>query len=78
MLDVRILTPNGTLFEGEAESLTLPGVLGRFTVLDRHAPIISALENGTLVCKTAEGVKEYPVTRGFAGVENNVISVCVE
>ena len=78
MLNVRILTPDGLLFEGEVESLTLPGVLGKFTVLDRHAPIISVLEAGKVVCRTANGISEYDVTGGFVSVENNQISVCVE
>lgn len=78
MLSVRILTPDGLLFEGEVESLTLPGVQGRFTVLDRHAPIISALEAGKVVCKSANGVAEYPIEGGFASVNNNHISVCVD
>lgn len=78
MLSVRILTPDGLLFEGEVESLTLPGVLGRFTVLDRHAPIISALEAGKVVCKSANGVAEYPVGGGFVCVDSNKISVCVD
>lgn len=78
MLNVRILKPTGTLYEGEVESLTLPGVSGRFTILDRHAPIISALEAGKVVCKTANRVLEYDVNGGFAGLENGVISVCIE
>ena len=78
MLSVRILTPEGTLFEGDVDSLTLPGALGSFTVLDRHAPIISALTGGKVVCKSANGVLEYSVKGGFASVDNNRISVCVE
>ncbi len=78
MLNVRILTPTGVLFEGEALSITLPGTLGSFTVLDRHAPLISALDAGTVACKTANGVDRYDVKGGFVKVENNLISVCLE
>lgn len=78
MLSVRILTPNGLLFEGEVESMTLPGVMGNFTVLNRHAPIISALEAGKVVCKSANGVIERSIRGGFVSVKDNQISVCVE
>ena len=78
MLSVRILTPTGVLFEGEAESLTLPGALGSFTVLDRHAPIISVLEAGKVKCKTANGGAEFDIKGGFASVGDNIVSVCVE
>lgn len=78
MLSVRILTPEGTLFEGDVDSLTLPGSLGSFTVLDRHAPIISALERGKVICKSANGMDEFNVNTGFASVDNNTVSVCIE
>lgn len=78
MLEVRILTPTGLLFEGEAVSLTLPGTMGSFTVLDRHAPIISSLEAGTVVCNTANGVQRFDCKGGFVGIENNVVTVCTE
>ena len=75
---IRVLTPGELLFEGEVESVTLPGTVGSFTVLDSHAPIISSLESGKVVLKTANGVLEYPLTSGFAQVRNNVITVCLE
>ena len=75
---IRVLTPGELLFEGEVESVTLPGTVGSFTVLDSHAPIISSLESGKVVLKTANGILEYPLTSGFAQVRNNVITVCLE
>ena len=38
-LTVRILTPEGTLFEGAAEAVFLPGMKGAFEVLPGHAPL---------------------------------------
>ena len=75
---IRVLTPSELLFEGEAESVTLPGTVGSFTVLDSHAPIISSLESGKVVLKTANGASEYLLTSGFAEVRDNVIIVCIE
>jgi F-type H+-transporting ATPase subunit epsilon len=48
MLVVDILTPESNVFSGEVVSLTLPGLDGVFQVLPNHAPIISALKQGTL------------------------------
>lgn len=78
MLEVRILTPTGLLFEGEVVSLTLPGTMGSFTVLERHAPIISSLDAGEVVCHSANGEHRFECNGGFVGVENNVATVCIE
>ena len=78
MLKLRIITPSEALFEGEVESVTLPGTAGSFTVLYNHAPIISSLESGRVVVKTANGTQEYTLNSGFAEVENNNITVCIE
>ena len=78
MLKLRIITPSEALFEGEVESVTLPGTAGSFTVLYNHASIISSLESGRVVVRTANGNQEYALNSGFAEVENNNITVCIE
>lgn len=78
MLKLRILTPSELLFEGEVESVTLPGSAGSFTVLDMHAPIISSLESGKVVVKSANGNSDYSVNSGFVEVKNNTAIVCIE
>ncbi|MBR5936562.1 MAG: ATP synthase F1 subunit epsilon [Bacteroidaceae bacterium] len=78
MLKVRIITPSEALFEGEAESVTMPGTVGSFTVLDLHAPIISSLESGKVSVRTQQGVQEYSLNSGFVEVKDNVVTVCLE
>ena len=78
MLKIRIITPSEALFDGEVESVTLPGTSGSFSVLDMHAPIISSLESGKVVAKTANGDQEYALNSGFVEVKNNIITVCIE
>ena len=78
MLKLRIIAPDRMVFEGDVESVTLPGTVGSFTVLDRHAPIISSLENGRISYKDANGQTDITVRSGFAEVRNNVLSICVE
>ncbi|MBR3660180.1 MAG: ATP synthase F1 subunit epsilon [Bacteroidaceae bacterium] len=78
MLKLRIIAPDRLVFEGEVESVTLPGTVGSFTVLDRHAPIISSLENGKISYKDANGQTDIVVRSGFAEVSHNILSICVE
>ena len=47
-MDMTIATPEGIVFEGKVESAKFPGTLGAFTVLPRHAALISALTEGKI------------------------------
>ncbi len=76
-LHVTIVSPEQTLFEGQVDSITVPGEKGRFEILKDHAPIISSLTAGTLVCRGAEAF-EMEVRGGFIEVAHNRVSVCVE
>ncbi len=78
MLRLRIIAPDRLVYEGEVESVTLPGTMGSFTVLNNHAPIISSLDNGRIVYKDSTGPVQVSVKSGFAEVKDNILSVCVE
>ncbi len=43
---LEIVSPEATLFAGEVESVTVPGVNGEFQMLPNHAPIVSILAQG--------------------------------
>ena len=43
---LEIVTPEATLFKGDVESVSVPGVLGEFEMLKDHAPIVSLLKEG--------------------------------
>ena len=77
-MKLRIITPSELLFEGEVESVTLPGSAGSFSVLINHAPIISSLESGKVVVRTQEGSQDYPLNSGFVEVKDNVVIICIE
>lgn len=76
-LRVDIVSPEKTLFSGEVECLVIPGEKGTFEVLHNHAPIISNLVAGKVVCK-GNAAFEVAIKSGFVEVAQNVVSVCVE
>ena len=45
---LEIVTPEASIFEGEVESVTVPGVTGEFQMLNNHAPIVSLLQEGKI------------------------------
>ena len=78
MLRLRIIAPDRLVFEGEVKSVTLPGTVGSFTVLNNHAPIITSLEKGRIAYEDTNGTNEVIVKSGFAEVKDNILSICVE
>ena len=45
---LEIVSPEATLFSGEVISITVPGLMGEFEMLNDHAPIISLLKEGNV------------------------------
>ncbi len=76
-MKVTIVSPEKTLYEGEANAVKLPGAQGQFEVLNGHAPLISTLTQGKVECLGNEPF-EVNVSSGFVEVAHNAISVCVE
>lgn len=77
-MQIEILTPDATVFSGEADSVVLPGILGGFEILNNHAPLISALSEGTIKITNSGSSQELSVKSGFVEVLNNHLTVCVE
>ena len=68
-MQLSIITPEKTLFEAEAEMVTIPGSEGEFGVLPQHATFISSLKAGTVTIELAGGKQQkIEVTGGFAEV----------
>ena len=74
---VEILTPDKTLFSGEAEVVTLPGMSGSLQILKNHAPMIANLNKGTLSIKSSEGKQQFEVNGGLVEVLKNKVIVLV-
>ena len=51
MLKLKIVSPEGVAYEGNVESVSVPGSLGQFQILNNHAPIISLLEAAEVIYK---------------------------
>lgn len=77
-MKLEIITPEQIYFSGKVTSVTLPGTSGLFTVWENHAPLISSLTKGKInyVCDKIE--TELTVDGGFAEINNNTVTVCVE
>jgi F-type H+-transporting ATPase subunit epsilon len=79
-MNLEILTPEKKLFSGEVFGVQLPGVTGLFEVLEKHAPLVSALKAGRVkVLKDKSNhLAYYTIQSGFVEVIHNKVTVLVE
>ncbi len=77
-MTLEILTPDKKIFEGEATSVTLPGALGSFEILNNHAPIISTLNDGRLIVKGGGKDEVFMIQGGVVEASNNKVTVLAE
>ena len=76
---LEILTPDKKVYSGDVLGVQLPGITGLFEVLDKHAPLVSALGTGQLkILKDKNSTESYKIQSGFVEVLNNKVTVLVE
>lgn len=90
---LEIVTPEASIFQGEVESVTVPGVTGYFQLLNQHAPIVSLLQagkvefNGSFTIDEAfqsqfskgdNGGKVLEINSGTIEMNNNKIIILVD
>ncbi|MDO8525379.1 MAG: hypothetical protein Q7S07_02705 [Candidatus Omnitrophota bacterium] len=75
MFKTTVITLTGTLYDGEAWSVFLPGVTGEFEVLEMHKPIISLLKKGRIII---DWKKEIFISRGAVKMTGDELVAIVE
>ena len=73
--NLKIFSPYGVHFEGEAESITLRTVTGDATVLPNHSNWVTALDVGKCIVKINGERRTAVCNRGLLNVEKNNVQV---
>ena len=76
MLKVSVISPEATLFEGEAPSVSAPAFDGEVGILPMHAPMVTTLGAGVL--KVGDTGARFQVEGGFLQVVDDVVRVVTE
>jgi F-type H+-transporting ATPase subunit epsilon len=75
---VDVITPEGPVFEGEAEIVVVPGAAGQLGIMANHAPLVSSLKPGELHVTDMQGQRhEFATDGGFVEVRKNETLVLV-
>lgn len=86
-MNIKILTPESVIFEGEVDSVLLPGTNGDFQIMKDHVAIVSSLVNGMVKLYTgnisenyskyftkendAKSIFSFPIKSGVIEFNNN-------
>ncbi|MEL6441982.1 MAG: ATP synthase F1 subunit epsilon [Cyanobacteria bacterium J06621_8] len=76
-LTVKVITPDQTVWDDQAEEIVLPSTTGQLGILSGHAPLLTALEVGVLRVRPDKEWKTIALMGGFAEVEDDEIKILV-
>jgi F-type H+-transporting ATPase subunit epsilon len=76
--DLSVVTPGGSVFDGEAQMLVVPGAAGEIGVLARHAPLVAMLKAGEIRVKAGGEWQSFAAGPGFFKVQRDRAIVLVD
>lgn len=80
MLHVSVISPEASLYEGEATSVVAPAFDGELGILTGHAPLMTLLGTGELRIDGGGGgsARRFAIEGGFLQVVNDQVRVVTE
>jgi F-type H+-transporting ATPase subunit epsilon len=76
--DLSVVTPEGAVFDGEAQMVIVPGAAGEIGVLPRHAPLVAMLKAGETRIKTENAWTALATGPGFFQIQRDRAIVLVD
>jgi F-type H+-transporting ATPase subunit epsilon len=77
-MHVTLISPERSLYDGDANAVVAPAFDGEVGILPRHAPFLTLLGRGTLTISAPGGAHRFAVEGGFLQVVENVVRVVAE
>jgi F-type H+-transporting ATPase subunit epsilon len=77
-MKVSVISPDRTIYEGEADSIVVPAWDGKLGVMPGHAPMLVLLGEGEMRV-TSNGTDErFHISGGFLQVVDDIVTVLSE
>jgi F-type H+-transporting ATPase subunit epsilon len=76
-LNLRVLAPDNSVYDGSADEVILPSTTGQMGILTGHVSMLTALDSGVLRLREGGTWKSIALSGGFAEVEANEVTVLV-
>lgn len=78
-IGVRLLTPEGAVFDDLAYMVVAPSIEGEVGILPRHTPFIAFLRHGEVRIKLLDDTELiYATTEGYVSVEEDRVLILTE
>jgi F-type H+-transporting ATPase subunit epsilon len=77
-MHVTVISPEASMFDGEADAVVAPAFDGEVGILPNHAPFMTLLGQGTLTVRRSDGVSRFFLRGGFLQVVDNRVRVVAE
>jgi F-type H+-transporting ATPase subunit epsilon len=75
---VIVVSPERSLFDGDATAIVAPAFDGEVGILPGHAPLLTVLGRGTLVIRNGSGMSRFLVAGGVLQVVTDTVRVVAE
>ncbi len=76
-LTVRVIAPDQTVWDDNADEVILPSTTGQLGILTGHAPLLTAVDTGVLRVRSKNKWTPIVLMGGFAEVEANEVTILV-
>jgi len=73
-----IVSQDRMVFEGDADIVVVPGVIGEMGILPNHAPLLSTLKFGILTVRYQGREEYFTVAGGVVEVQPDIITVLAD
>jgi F-type H+-transporting ATPase subunit epsilon len=77
-MQVTVISPEASMFDGEADAVVAPAFDGQVGILPNHAPFMTLLGQGILTVRRAGAVNQFTIRGGFLQVVENRVRVVTE
>src|SRR5271154_100685 len=77
-LKLEIVTPEGKIFEGDVDSVFLPGSEGDMGVLPSHEPLVTQINAGELRIEQKGKTQVLAIGEGFAEITGHHVAVLTD
>ena len=77
-IKLSIVTPTGSIFNGDVKTVTLPGKEGEFGVLPGHSSLVSTLSVGVIVIEKIDSTEAVAINWGHVKVDEKSVDVLVD
>ena len=73
-----IVSQDRLVYEGDADTVVIPGVVGEMGILPNHAPLLSTMGLGIITVRTGDQEEYFTVAGGLVEVQPDIVTILAD